>query len=223
MEIELSNVQKENIEAIMNWMLPGVTLYYRDADLDINVEEIYQVGKILRTGFFIDMTSKAQKPCHNVRYIIASAHAACIYQTEMCNPFMKDCNLCVLHPNSFLKVLDIYKVGNQTQILLLHIPMNGIEFMQNLGTFNFVIEDKNYDDYFIQMARKSFDDKIKMEPREILETEEWLDRTKDPIGLRADNTLFGLEYESNDRIIELEIGLRKLGDDTQAINMPIFE
>lgn len=71
------------IEAVMNWMLLGLQLFYRDTDYKGDLDSLaksYMDKGIIRAGFFVDCTSRAAKPTRRLRFIIASAHAAEIWK-----------------------------------------------------------------------------------------------------------------------------------------------
>ena len=224
-DIEISEEDKNYIQDVLNWTFSGSRFYYRDTDEDFDVEKTYKVGQIIRAGFFIDTSLNAKKPNSRVRFIIGSSHAAEIYKTDMNSPLTKACELCVFHPNSYFKVMDIYKVKDQYQIFLLHIPMHGIPILEN-ANFEFNFEGgENGVDYFVNRARASFDEKLKMTPDEKLESPEWKDRTGAPVGTKSDGSLFGLEFEypKTKQMNDLELGFRRLANDFDQINMPIKE
>lgn len=164
-----------SFEDAINWTLPGLQLFYRDTNLAGDLDklaEAYRNRNIIRAGFFIDCTSRAAKPVKRVRFIIASAHAAAIWRI-MGDPESEEWRLNVLDYNSYFKVVDIYRVGNQLQILLLHIPLKGLQMFAGMGNIN-IGDDLD----LIKIARKSFDDKLKMEPLPWLESEVWNERTE---------------------------------------------
>ena len=54
-----------SFEEAINWTLPGLQLFYRDTNVDGDLDQLAQVYKdknIIRAGFFIDCTSRAAKP-----------------------------------------------------------------------------------------------------------------------------------------------------------------
>jgi hypothetical protein len=121
--------------------------------------------------------------------------------------------------------MDIYKVKDQYQIFLFHIPMHGIPILEN-ANFEFNFEGgENGVDYFVIRARDSFDEKFKMTPDENLESPEWKDRTSAPVGTKSDGSLFNLEFEypKTKQMNDLELGFRRLANDFDQINMPIKE
>ena len=119
-------------------------------------------------------------------------------------------------------MMQYLKVKEQYQIFLFHIPMHGIPILENANfEFNFE-EGENGVDYFVNRARASFDEKLKMEIDEKLESPEWKDRTCAPVGTKSDGSLFDLdfEYPKTKQMNDLELGFRRLADDFHPINMP---
>ena len=222
--MSIAEENKTYIENVLNWTFSGSRFYYRDTDADFDVENTYRVGKIIKAGFFIDVSLNAKKPNSKVRFIIGSAHAAELYKTDLCNSFTKECELCVFHPNSFFKVMDIYKVKEQYQIFLFHIPLQGISVLEN-ATFDLKFENGKSIDYFVERARASFDEKLKMDIDEKLESPEWKKRTNDPVGTKADGSLFSpvFKLSGNKQMDNLEISFRKIAGDLDSINLPARE
>lgn len=162
------------------------------------VDTTYHVGDVLRAGFFVDVTTKLQKPVHKTRFLIASAHAAMmceipeLYQE---NPNVKNWNLCTLHFNSYFKVMDVYEKKGVTQVFLLHIPRAAAFFLGHDETaMNFVNEATGQETTLIDMARKSLDEKMNMEVHPRSFDKEFVERMHHPIGLDE-------EYASVNNII----------------------
>ena len=178
---------KELFEKFANWTLPGLQFFYRDTDAPVVIDTTYHVGDILRAGFFVDVTTKLYKPAHRTRFLIASAHAAMICEIdELCqqNPNVKKWNLCTLHFNSYFKVMDVYEKEGVTQVLLLHIPAAAAFFLGYDETaMNFANEATGRETTLIDMARKSLDDKMKMDihPRSL--DKGLCERMSHPVGL----------------------------------------
>lgn len=203
----------EAIEKVMNWTLPGLQLFYRDTDTPIDVSETFHVGDTLRAGFFIDLSPYAGKPMHRYRYIIASAHAASLVKPDDCYP------LHVLHHNSYLKVMDVYEKSGVTQIFLLHIPAKAIFYPWMGSQLNISV---NGEDTIVDIARKSLDTKLTLPPRDLLEEDEWLDRTAWHVGVDKDGKPYGLfpnvlvsQADANN----MGKAIRKMANDTDPINL----
>lgn len=174
---------KANIESIMNWILPGLQLFYRDTDTPLAVDDMFNVGDVVRAGIFVDLSPYAGKPMHKYRYIIASSHVASLVEPGDRYPYH------VLHYNSYLKVMDIYEKCGVTQFFLLHIPVKAI-FSPWLGNqLNISFNDEQT---LVDLARQSLDTKLELPPRELLEEKEWLDRTSEHVGVDPSGKLLSL-------------------------------
>ena len=178
---------KDIFEEFAHWVLPGLQFFYRDTDTPVIVDTTYHVGDVLRAGFFVDVTTKLQKPAHKTRFLIASAHTAMMCEIpELCqqNPKVKEWNLCTLHFNSYFKVMDVYEKKGVTQVFLLHIPGAAAFFLGHDETaINFMNEATGQETTLIEMARKSLDEMMKMEvhPRSL--DKDFVERMHHPIGL----------------------------------------
>lgn len=208
------------IEKFANWTLPGVQFYYRDTDALSNAGDIYHVGDIVRAGFFIDVTTKLLRPTTKTRFIIASAHAARLCEIEeLCqqNPNVKKWNMCVLHPNSYFKVMDVYTVGNVTQVFLLHIPPTAAIIVgRSEMAMKFINEATGSEHTLVGLARKSLDEKATMEihPRSL--DREWIERTAHPIGLddeMAPLPLQAVDDPDDQQIVNMSSMIHKLAKD----------
>lgn len=159
------------INQIINWILPGLQFFYRDTDADIDVEKMYPIGKVLRTGFNTSVSAKLQQPAQKTRFFIAAAHAAKLYSEEdgevnedglYLSPRAEEWQHAVLSKNSWLKVLDVYKVGDVTQVFMIQIPETAAQiFEDNEVLFNF-IDDYETEGYtLVEYARKSLNEKMR--------------------------------------------------------------
>lgn len=211
-----------SFEDAINWTLPGLQLFYRDTNIvsggTVDLDEIamiYRKRNIIRAGFFIDCTSRAAKPVKRVRFIIASAHAAPIWQV-MGDHEAEEWRLTVLDYNSYFKVMDTYRVGDQLQILLLHIPLKGLQMFAGMGNIN-IGDDMD----LIIIARKSFDDKLKMEPLPWLESGAWNDRTEMLPGTSSEGWAPLEPVEPiNEQVASLHNAILSLSHDDTELNKP---
>ena len=205
----------QQIEEIVNWTLPGLTMYYRDADLSTDIIEKYEAGKIFRSQTFVDVSSFAGRLTKNCRFIIATNKAASLYQI---NPDTDKWKLHTINANSYFKVLDIYKKGDQTQLFLLHIPAQGIEFFRNTVL---KLGGNNLEEQLIGKARTSLDQKMEMAPVDALEEFDWVNRTAFPIGLDHNNEFFSINPtgELYEPAVPLYNAIVKMTKDT-ALNVP---
>lgn len=207
---------KAYCEAVLNWTLPGTKLLFRDTDLPLP-EKGYEKGRILRAGFFIDCSSKGGCPTKKTRVLIASAHAAPLCNVPLDEDFRR-WGLHVLHFNSYLKVMDVYHVGDKTQVFLLHIPYGGVPLFAGETSMDFGEAS------LIKIVRENFDKKLQTGPVAELDTEDWTKRTHDLPGFHLGTAdPFPLEYDSrkiSDTVDSLGGLVHKLACDMDAINFP---
>lgn len=174
-------------EKAANWILPGLQFFYRDTCFPLDVDMVYHVGDVIRAGFYIDATTKLLKPAAQIRYIIASAHAAMMFEIDdLCaqNPNVKKWNLVTMHKNSYFKVMDIYKRDGVTQIFLLHIPESVARYLgDNVTMFNFIDGASGQSTSLVDMARKSLDEKLLDDVHQRSVDEDFKDRMYWPVGL----------------------------------------
>lgn len=209
----------DRIEEIINWTLPGLTMYYRDSNLSPEVINKYSVGKIFRSKTFVDVSSFAGKPITNCRFIFASNKAAPLFRI---NPATEKWGFHAINCDSFFKVLDVYQFQGVTQIFVLHIPYKGLDLFSRSVL---KLGGQNIEEQIIAKARESLHQKFNSEILPALCEQEWLHRTSFPIGLDNDNTFFSLEptepfYEA---ARPLHSGIRKMTNDLSDLNeMPEF-
>lgn len=184
---EQNNKPLERIEEIVNWTLPGMTMYYRDTNLSQEIIDKYEVRKIFRSQTFVDVSNYAGKPTTNCRFIFASSKAAPLFRI---NPATEKWGLHSINCNSYFKVLDVFKKDKVTQIFLIHIPYKGIDFFRRTVL---QLGEQNIEEQIIEKARESLNQKLQSEIPPALNEREWIDRTNFPIGLDNKNEFFNLE------------------------------
>lgn len=172
-------MDNKQIEEIYNQTFGGLTLFYRDTTLSENLIPKYKVGQILTERGFTDMSYKGGGLTTNLRYLIASANAK---DLSAFNPDSAKFGHVVLSSNAFFKVLDIYKIGDKTQIFLLEIPSTSVDFFARVTS--------NIEEDIIKKARESFNSKINSEPISEHQTKEWKERTEFPIGMNDRGEFF---------------------------------
>lgn len=172
-------MENKEIEAAYDETFGGLTMYYRDCKLHPDFISKYKINQIIQERGFTDVSGFAEGLSTNLRYAIASNKAKDLTQI---NPAVRKYKFHVISAPSNYKVLDIYKIGTQTQILLLHFDE---KFTPIFSGINSSIEEK-----VIGMGRASFDKKIQMNPNAALHENEWRDRTKFPIGMSDDGHFF---------------------------------
>ncbi|MNR08514.1 hypothetical protein D3C85_1246760 [compost metagenome] len=78
--------------------------------------------------------------------------------------------------------MDIQKIGEKTQVFLLNIPDNSISLFKNSSS--------NLEEEIIEKAQKRFREKIDGVLIPELQTENWKERTKSPLGMSDSGELF---------------------------------
>lgn len=176
-------------ENLANWVLPGLQFFYRDTNARIDAARYYHVGDTIRAGFYVDVTTKLLKPAHRTRFLIASAHAACFFEDEELvaqNPNLTKWNLATFHFNSMFKVMDVYETPLCTQVFLLHLPISAAILLDGETQFQFLNEALGEKETLVEMARKSLDEKLKMEFHDRSFDENLCQRMERPIGFDDD-------------------------------------
>jgi hypothetical protein len=169
----------EEVEKIINEVFPGLTLYYRDADLSKEVISNYQSRQILMEPAFVDCSYMGGFPTGNTRYLIASNKAADLGRVQ---PEVAKYGMMVLNAGSFFKVLDIYEIDGYTQVLLLHIPSQAVDF--------FKITNSNLEQTVIDKCRALFEKRMTDAIIPELNEEEWKQRIDFPVGMSKEGKLY---------------------------------
>jgi len=167
------------MEALINEILPGLTMYVRDVNLHPELAAKYRAGMIIREKGFTDASNRVMGMLTTHRYAILSNHMGDMREYE------HDTNwgLFVAKNNSHFKVLDVYEYQGKTQILLLHLPDdNRWSMFENVKL--------SIEDDFIPDCRKRFENKCMADVIPELATELWLDRCKFPVGMSDDGEFF---------------------------------
>lgn len=125
----------------------------------------------------------------------------------------------VLDFNSYFKVVETNRVGNQLQILPMQIPLLSIPMFAGMGNIN-IGEDMD----LIKITRKSFDDKSTMESLPRLESEAWNNRT-DMLPGTCSNGCVPLDPQmpNNERVANLHNAILGLSQDDTDLNKPFRE
>lgn len=210
-------------EEVLNWVLSGLQLFYRDSDEDICAEDIYKEGDIFRAGDYLEVTPELHKPSGHTRFIIASAHAAPWFEHQADrDPDMHLCKLHIIHRNSYLRVMDIYKKDGVTQVFLLHIPYRGIPMFIS-DTYMHLIQAENGMS-LTDMARRSLDEKSRMPLHPTSLNKEWLIRTNDFPGICKDLCFHSIEYDTRKyHQSQFDKAIHRAAHDNAPINLPDFD
>ena len=172
-------MKNARLKAIYNETFSGLKLFYRDTDLPDDLISNYKIGQIIQEKGFTDMSSMGGGLSGNIRYLIASAHPK---DLSKFNPDSAKIGHFLLDTIAYFKVLDIQKIENKTQIFLLNIPDNSISLFKNSSS--------NLEEEIIEKAQKKFRDKIHSALVIPLQTEDWKERTKSPLGMNDNGELF---------------------------------
>lgn len=172
-------MKNARLKTMYNETFSGLKLFYRDTNLPENLISNYKIGQIIQEKGFTDMSSIGGGLSGNLRYLIASSHPK---DLSKFNPDSAKTGHFLLDSISYFKVLDIYKIGDKIQVFLLNIPDNSISLFKN--------STSNLEEEIIEKARKKFKDKIDSPLVSELQTENWKERTKFPIGISDTGELF---------------------------------
>lgn len=188
----------EMMQKMTDWILSDLHFFYYDTDAEIDVESLYPVGKVLRTGDYVSVSDALQYPTGQIRFLIATSHAALLYPAE--NPEERDNKYknefreqfgpraiewkqAVLSPNAWLKVMDVYRVESQTQVLLLQIPESLTHSNEDSDVLvGFINEMADDDHTLIESARMDFITKLFSPTSSISTNPEWIEMTSSAIG-----------------------------------------
>ena len=181
--------KKDSVNEILNWTTSGISVYFRDSNVDQEILSQYYVGQILRSDICIDVSHACGRLIKNTRYIIFSSKAANFYElTNDINPYLNTLNF-----NSYFKVIYILETNIDTSyIILLQIPRQGIELFSNETNRVFIpsISDKPFETFIKDKALEIISAK-NLEIIQELETNDWNERTNWPFGF---NDLDELNY-----------------------------
>lgn len=172
-------MKNERLKTIYNETFSGLKLFYRDTNLPENLISTYRIGQIIQEKGFTDMSSIGGGLSGNLRYLIASAHPK---DLSKFNPDSAKIGHFLLDSIAYFKVLDIQKIGDKTQVFLLNIPDNSISLFKN--------STSNLEEEITEKAQKRFREKIDTDLIPELQTENWKERTKLPLGMDENGILF---------------------------------
>ncbi|CAM3660540.1 hypothetical protein [Flavobacterium chungbukense] len=172
-------MKNSRLKTMYHETFSGLKLFYRDTNFSDNLISNYKIGQIIQEKGFTDMSSMSGGLSGNFRYLIASAHAK---DLSKFNPDSAKIGHFLLDSIAYFKVLDIQKIENKTQVFLLNIPDNSISLFKN--------STSNLEDEIIEKAQKRFREKIDLPLIPELQTENWKERTKSPLGMSDNGELF---------------------------------
>jgi len=183
----------EEIQAILESTFNRLAFFCRDLDLDENLVAKYQPNQILMERAPIHVAYKIRGLAKNCRYLIASSKA---YDPSPMLLQPQEYAHAVIPSGAFFKVLNIHKENGKTQILLLHIPEEGVPL--------FASSKINIEDLIIEKGKERFKKAISSKPLEELQSDYYLDETTAfPIGMSKKGKFF-LEEKINTISNEVE-------------------
>lgn len=172
----------QQLEQLMNEMLPGLQLFARDINLTPEEVACYQVGEVVRNPAFTDATCRVGGMVTTHRYGILSNHMMDLSYAEHGTNW----GLCIANRDSHFKVLDIYEHEGKTQILLLHLPDDyRWRWLEDLTIH---LPGNLVDDCRSRFLNKAFG-----EPIPEVTSEDWMERCGFPIGVDMKGKLFSNE------------------------------
>lgn len=172
-------METSSSEKIYQQTFDGIELFYRDTTLSEELISRYTTGQIIMERGFVDMTFKFGGIAGNLRYVIASAHGRDISKMS---PDAAQYGHVVLSNNSFFKVLDIVRKNSKTQILLLEILPETLEF--------FTKSTADFENILIINTRENFENNSHLPVLAELNTLDWRERTEFPLGMDSEGVFF---------------------------------
>ena len=149
-----------------------LAFFYRDTTLDKKLISKYKTGSIINERGFCDLSNKSGGIIGNLRFLIASNNGK---DLSLIDPELSQYGFILIQSDSFFKILDVYKLKGKTQILLLNISEDLVDYFKNSNS----IVEKN----IISLTRKDFNEKINDPIIEALDSEYWRERISKPVGM----------------------------------------
>jgi len=184
-------MNKNDLEKIYAETYSGICIYYRDTTLGEDLIAKYHTGQVLQHNGIVDMTNKSTGLNGNTRYLIASVKAK---DVSLVNPaathfghFVLSDETLALTGSVFFVVLDVYRVGDKTQVTLLHIKKDFANLFSHATT--------NLEEEIVRLARAVFEGEVNEKVLPELRETEWANMTKAPIGFDGQDNLLYKETE----------------------------
>ena len=192
-------MSQEEIEALVKLTFTDMSFVYRDVTLSGDLISRYKVGQIIMERGFTDASYKAGQPTESLRYLIATNQGKDLSEF---NPESARRGHIMIGSGAYFKVVDIYRVKNKTQVVLLNIPESGIDF--------FAMATSNIEDQLTSDSRVDFDDNLLRTATSELQDKEWKERTANPLGMSEQGRFFyeTPQVEGNPAVEESALGTR---------------
>lgn len=166
------------IEKIYKETFAGCSFFYRDTTLNQDFILKYKVNQIINERGLTDMSFTGGGLGGNLRFLIVSSKGK---NVASINSESKKYGHVILQANSFFKVLDIYRIEDKTQILLLNISKEAISL--------FAKSTSNIEEQIIEKARESFATKINNLLIKDVDSDAWKKRRSHPLGMTNEGDL----------------------------------
>jgi hypothetical protein len=176
---------KEELQSIMNATFGRLSMFCRDLELDESLIAKYRPNQIIMERGFTDLSSKVGGMGTNCRYLVASSSGRDLSMFSQ----QPELGHIVIQSSAFYKVLHIHKENGKTQILLLHIPKEGVPIFSKSKI--------NLEDQIIEKGIEVFNRTLHAKPVAALQSKDWLERTSFPLGMTQEGVLF-LDTPRND-------------------------
>ena len=137
-------------EKVGDLVFKGATFSYRDTNISSAIIAKYTKGMVIMEKGFVDSSSMGGGlPSNsNLRYLVVSS------QNKSMPSMFQNFGLCMISNGSYFKVIDVFNKENKTQITLLHIPQEAIEFFSTYTT--------NYEEFIVEQSRENFSKKSRL-------------------------------------------------------------
>lgn len=135
----------------------------------------------------MDVSPVERPQAANCRYVIASSKAAPLFDL---NPAVSKWSLHTLGCDSFFQVLDLQVTGDQSRILLLHVPAQGVRYFGGWHHAPSLTPEADLEP-IRQLALDRWEQQKDLPPNPVFDESEWLARTSLPIGPGFGDGQFG--------------------------------
>ncbi len=175
-----------------------VSFFYRDTDAIID-HDFYQVGRVLRAGYFMESTDKLLRPVHKTRFVIATSLK--LSKVEFLWQQVRSDNLPyrgnVIHCNACFIVVDLYKCYGVTQILLFQIPYAAL-VLATKNRFDFTAyAGSQYFDSLKHAARRDLEASMNLTVHGYSLSDYWVKAMHHPIGMNQNMKPVHLKIQHN--------------------------
>ncbi|WP_332522270.1 hypothetical protein [Gordonibacter sp.] len=170
------------LEDAINDMIPGLTNYVQDINLQSEIAQMYQPGQILREKAFVEASSRVMGMATSHRFSILSNHMADFSAFEHGTNW----GLHVAGTESHFLILDVFTYQEKTQITLLHLLND--ERWRLFANASFDMPGLTVED-----IRARFEAKCNAAVIPELDTDTWRERCDFPIGISPEGSFWPLE------------------------------